>query len=157
MHDFEVTPVAWVREGRKEKRDDFWGSQTSLIELDERFGEEAFEGIDEFSHLEIVFVFDRVDPDKVCMGARHPRKNEAWPRVGIFAQRGKSRPNRIGVSRCRVIEVRGRTLHVQALDAIEGTPILDIKPWIKEFGVDGPVFQPEWATELMTHYYEDKP
>jgi tRNA (Thr-GGU) A37 N-methylase len=98
-------------------------------------------------------VFDRVDPQKVERGARHPRNNREWPRVGIFAQRGKNRPNRIGTTICRVDHVEGLRLHVTGLDAIDGTPVLDIKPWVVELGPRGEVRQPAWITELMVEYW----
>ena len=150
---FEITPIAWVRSDRGEKRDDFWKDHTSIIELDERVDEDAIRQIESFSHLEVIFVFDRVDPGDVCFGARHPRHNEAWPLVGIFAQRGKARPNRLGLSRCRLVGVEGRRLHVRDLDAIDGTPIVDIKPWMDEFAPHTTTRQPDWARELMARYY----
>jgi len=73
--------------------------------------------------------------------------------VGIFAQRGKNRPNRIGVTTCRLIGVRGRVLTVAGLDAIDGTPVLDIKPYLAEFGPRGDVHQPDWTRQLMRHYW----
>ena len=76
-----------------------------------------------------------------------------WPEVGIFAQRGKNRPNRIGVSRCRLLGVDGLDVRVAGLDAIAGTPVLDVKPYMAEFGPVGETAQPEWATELMRDYY----
>ena len=76
-----------------------------------------------------------------------------WPKIGIFAQRGKNRPNRIGVSVCRLVKVEGLKITVEELDAIDGTPVLDVKPYIREFGPRGEVRQPGWATELMTEYY----
>ena len=97
--------------------------------------------------------FDRVPVEKVETGARHPRGNADWPLVGIFAQRGKNRPNRIGVSRCRLLRTDGLDLHVQGLDAVDGTPVLDIKPYMAEFGPQGPTHQPAWATEIMRDYY----
>ncbi|MEZ5144188.1 MAG: TrmO family methyltransferase [Acidimicrobiales bacterium] len=84
---------------------------------------------------------------------RRPRGNEAWPEVGIFAQRAKDRPNRIGVTTCRVVAVDGAVLHVVGLDAVDGTPVLDIKPHMVEFGPRGEVHQPSWATELMRGYW----
>ena len=71
----------------------------------------------------------------------------------IIAQRGKARPNRLGVSRCRLVRVEGTRLVVEGLDAIDGTPVLDVKPWIDAFGPQGAVRQPAWATELMRDYY----
>ena len=81
------------------------------------------------------------------------RGNPGWPRVGIFAQRAKDRPNRLGVSRCSLLKVDGRDLHVRGLDAVAGTPVLDVKPWMDEFGPDGPTHQPQWSRELMCGYW----
>lgn len=147
-------PVARVVGGRTEIFDDEWGGVRAVIRLDgRRFMPEALYGLEEFSHLEVVFHFDRVPPAKVETGARHPRGNADWPLVGIFAQRGKNRPNRLGVSRCRLIEVDGLDIHVAGLDAVEGTPVLDIKPYMAEFGPIGPVRQPAWSAEIMREYY----
>ena len=74
--------------------------------------------------------------------------------MGIFAQRGKARPNRIGVTRATIVSVEGRTLRVRGLDAIDGTPVLDIKPWMVEFAPIGPTRQPPWASELMRDYFK---
>ncbi len=80
--------------------------------------------------------------EKIETGARHPRGNRDWPLVGIFAQRGKNRPNRLGVSRCRVVTVEGLDVHVEGLDAVDGTPVPDLKPYMEEFGPRGEVHQP---------------
>ena len=87
-------------------------------------------------------------------GARHPRGRQEWPLVGIFAQRAKARPNRIGVSTCRLLGVTGRTIRVADLDAIDGTPVLDIKPYVAEMGPRTTVVEPEWIKELMTDYWQ---
>ena len=73
--------------------------------------------------------------------------------MGIFAQRGKNRPNRLGTTTCRLLQVDGTKLNVAGLDAIDGTPVLDIKPVMKEFLPRGALAQPEWATELMASYW----
>lgn len=82
-----------------------------------------------------------------------PRGNPDWPQVGIFAQRAKGRPNRLGVSVCRLLAVQGLTVTVQALDAIDGTPVLNIKPYMAEFAPRGQVHQPAWSRELMAAYW----
>ncbi|KJS52591.1 SAM-dependent methyltransferase [Streptomyces rubellomurinus] len=148
-------PVARVVGGRTEVRDDDWGGVEAVIRLDgERFTEEALYGLADFSHLEVVYHFDRVPEEKIETGARHPRGNADWPLVGIFAQRGKNRPNRLGVSRCALVRVDGLDVHVTGLDAVDGTPVLDLKPYLAEFGPRGEVRQPEWSVELMRAYYE---
>jgi tRNA (Thr-GGU) A37 N-methylase len=124
---YRVEAIGRVHGGRDRPIDDDWGDSRAIISLDPaRFDEEALMGLDAFSHAEIVYLFDRVGPDEIVTGARHPRGRKDWPRVGIFAQRGKNRPNRIGVSVCRIIAVSGLDLEVQGLDAIDGTPVLDI-------------------------------
>ena len=94
-----------------------------------------------------------VPADKIETGARHPRNNLDWPAVGIFAQRGKNRPNRIGTTICRVLRVEGTRLHLEGLDAVDGTPVLDLKPWVRDFGPRGEVVQPAWMVELMSGYW----
>lgn len=150
---YEIDPIGHVRGGRAEPVDDDWGDSRAIIELDTRFGAEALAGLEAFSHVEVVFLFDRVSPDAVETGARHPRGRTDWPRVGIFAQRGKNRPNRLGVTMCKVVAVDGRSLHVAGLDAIDGTPVIDIKPVMRAFLPREAVRQPAWADELMAAYW----
>jgi tRNA (Thr-GGU) A37 N-methylase len=90
----------------------------------------------------------------VNLGARHPRGRTDWPKVGIFAQRAKARPNRIGVTTCELVDVDGLDLRVRGLDAIDGTPVLDVKPYMQAFGPRGEVREPEWVAELMANYWE---
>jgi tRNA-Thr(GGU) m(6)t(6)A37 methyltransferase TsaA len=149
----EMTPVATVQGGRVEAIDDDWAEVEAHIVLDDRFPPDALDGLDAFSHLDVVFVFDQVDPDRVNVGARHPRGNTDWPAVGIFAQRAKARPNRIGVTTCDLVAVDGRTVAVRGLDAIAGTPVLDLKPHVVEFGPRGEVREPAWMRELMQGYW----
>jgi len=151
---FELEPIGYVKNGRTEAADDYWGAEASEIVLSDEYSAAALQGIDQFSHAEIIYVFDRVDPARVDRASRHPRNNEAWPEVGIFAQRARNRPNRLGTTMVRIIGHEGRVLRVVALDAIDGTPVLDIKPVMQEFLPREPVRQPSWAHELMTHYWE---
>ncbi len=152
---FEVEPIGVVRSPRKDLSDDFWGKVDAEIVLAGHLLEEAFAGLGDFSHVEVIFLMDRVDPATVETGARHPRERLDWPRVGIFAQRGKARPNRIGLTRGAIQKVDRRVLTVRGLDAIDGTPVLDLKPWMAEFAPIGETRQPRWATELMADYYKD--
>ncbi|MEV7413875.1 SAM-dependent methyltransferase [Streptomyces sp. NPDC089919] len=150
----ECEPIGVVLGGRTAVTDDDWDKESAVIRLDAaRFGPEALYGLDAFSHIEVVFHFDRVPVAKIEAGARRPRGNPDWPLVGIFAQRGKNRPNRLGVSRCRILAVDGLDVHVAGLDAVDGTPVLDIKPYLAEFGPRGELRQPQWSVELMRDYY----
>jgi tRNA-Thr(GGU) m(6)t(6)A37 methyltransferase TsaA len=151
----ELAPVGHVVGGRLEPIDDEWGQVEAVIALDTtRFDEDAVAGLDAYSHLVVVFQFHLVDESAVQSGARHPRGNTDWPRVGMFAQRAKMRPNRMGVSSCRLLAVEGLDLWVRGLDAVDGTPVLDVKPYMREFEpAPTEVRQPAWATELMAQYW----
>ena len=152
----DVTPIGRVRSSQLVPggRGHGWDRETTSIELDsERFDESALLGLGDFSHIEVVFVFDQLDPLLIEYSARRPGDRTEWPRVGIFAQRYSHRPNRIGVSRCALLSVEGLTARVGGLDAIDGTPVLDIKPWVSEYGPRGETFQPRWTSELMAGYW----
>lgn len=149
-----LTPVGVVEGGRAEPVDDGWDAVEAAIRLDPaRFSVESVAGLEGFSHLDVVFVFHRVPDTAVVPGARHPRGRTDWPKVGIFAQRGKDRPNRLGVSTCALVRVDGLSLHVRGLDAIDGTPVLDVKPHVPAMGPRGPVRVPAWMDELMAGYW----
>ncbi len=148
-----VQPIGVVLGGRTEALDDNWADVEAEIVLDNRFPDDATAGLEAFSHIEVIFVFDRVDANKIHVGARHPRNNTDWPAVGIFAQRAKARPNRIGLTTAELIDVDGRRLSVRGLDAIDGTPVLDLKPTMIEFLPRTPVAQPAWSAELMASYW----
>ena len=150
----ELQPGGYVRGGRAESEDDDWGKVKAKIELDaSRFGSESLAGLTDFSHLVVVYHFHLADPAKVEVAARRPRNNPDWPNVGIFAQRGKNRPNHLGVSTCAILGVEGTNVLVQGLDAIDGTPVVDIKPVLKGFIPRGEVREPAWAAEIMEGYW----
>ncbi|WP_197053884.1 SAM-dependent methyltransferase [Chitinibacter sp. ZOR0017] len=154
MNDiFSLAPIAYVAASRSAPEDDHWGGTLAQITLTDDYPAEALAGLAEFSHVEVLFVFHQVAAHKIELAARHPRNNPAWPKVGIFAQRGKNRPNRLGSTICRVVSVAGRTLTVAELDAIAGTPVLDLKPVLAEFLPRQAVQQPAWASELMQAYW----
>ena len=152
----QLKPIAVVKNSRSEIKDDDWGDVISIIELDESMPEDALLEIESFSHVEVIFYFHRVAEEKIQHGSRHPRNNADWPKVGILSQRGKNRPNRLGATIVKVLRRDGRQLTVQGLDAIDGTPVLDIKPVMKEFLPREEIHQPDWAKELMKNYWEHK-
>lgn len=90
VQEIHLQSIAVVRNGRTEILDDDWGAVVSEIVLSDEFPEDALQGIEEFSHLEVIFFFDRAGEDRIVRQARHPRGNSDWPKVGIFAQRGKN-------------------------------------------------------------------
>jgi tRNA-Thr(GGU) m(6)t(6)A37 methyltransferase TsaA len=152
----ELIPIGHVQNADVRLVNDRWGGVESRIVLVDSFGSEALDGLEAFSHAEIIYYFHQADPSKIAWGARHPRDNPKWPKIGIFAQRGRNRPNLIGSTVVKILGRTGTTLHVAELDAVDGTPVLDIKPVMAEFLPRSPVVQPDWSREVMRDYW-DKP
>lgn len=151
--EINLIPIATVRNARTNPTDDYWGDVKSEIELADQIPTEAFDGISEFSHLEIIYYFDKVEAKNIIFSG-HPRGNPSYPQVGIFGQRKKDRPNAIGLCTVELIEHTGRIIKVKFLDAIDGTPVLDIKPVFKEFQAKGEIRQPIWVMDLMKNYWK---
>lgn len=153
---FEVVPVAHAVGGRISPTDDCWGGTRAIVRIDpDRFTTDATKGLDAFSHLELVFRFHLTDTTDLNLGARRPRDNPEWPEVGTFGHRNMRRLNWLGVSRCRLLNVDGLDLHVEDLDAVDGTPVLDIKPWFIDMGPRGDVRQPDWTSIMLRDYYAE--
>lgn len=150
--DIIIKPIAVVKNSRKIPVDDNWSEIISEITLAEDIPTEALNSIDDFSHLEILYYFDKVNKDDIVFSG-HPRGNPDYPLVGIFGQRKKDRPNTIGLCTVELIKHMNRTLIVKNLDAIDGTPIIDIKPVFKEFQAVSSIKQPDWVADLMKNYW----
>jgi tRNA-Thr(GGU) m(6)t(6)A37 methyltransferase TsaA len=148
----ELQSIAIVKNSRTIPIDDFWEYIISEIELEDHIPTEAFENISDFSHLEIIYYFDKVDNNDIVFSGR-PRGNPNYPLVGILGQRKKDRPNTIGLCTVELLEHSGRKIKVKYLDAIDGTPIIDIKPVFKEFQIQTNIKQPAWVSDLMKNYW----
>ncbi|BCJ75359.1 tRNA (N6-threonylcarbamoyladenosine(37)-N6)-methyltransferase TrmO [Catellatospora sp. IY07-71] len=149
---FEMTAVGIVHNDRPDPAlTDHWGAVTSTIVVDPRFGDDCMLGLAEFSHVDVFFVFDRAT-ERPDHRPRCPRGRADLPEVGMFADRGPNRPNRLGMTTCRIVAVRGRELTVRGLDAAAGTPVVDLKPAMAEFR-PAEISQPEWVGRLMADYF----
>jgi tRNA (Thr-GGU) A37 N-methylase len=154
MPTFAITSIGTVRNDRTDIQDtDNWGAVRSTITVDQRFGEACLQGLEGFSHVEVLYVFDQFDEPDSYGGPRPYRGRADLPPMGIFAGRGPRRPNRIGVTCCAIESVRGRELTVVGLDAVTGTPVIDLKPTMAEFLPVDPK-QPEWVSRMMAEYFE---
>ena len=145
--------IATVFSERKNSDDDNWGSIISKIKLDESIPANALEGINNFSHLQIIYYFHRARHENEITWFRSPRNNPDWPKSGIFGQRNKHRPNWIGSTIVELLSFEDRVLSVKGLDAIDGTPVFDIKPVFKQFLPRSEIRQPKWVDELMKNYW----
>jgi tRNA-Thr(GGU) m(6)t(6)A37 methyltransferase TsaA len=151
MNEITIKPIGIVLNDRKEAIDDNWSSVESIIELTDDLPDECLDGIEAFSHLEILYHFNK--STKTITGSEHPRENKDYPKVGILAQRKKDRPNHLGATIVNLIGRNGRRLIVSNLDAINGTPVIDIKPVFKEYLPESEIKQPQWSSDLMTNYW----
>ena len=150
----DIAPIGVVRGGRTEALDDDWGKVEAEIVLDPAVVQpDATLGLSEYSHIVVVFHMHKVPAAKVETGARHPRERADWPKSGIFAQPARSRPNRIGITAVELVSADGHKLRVRGLDAIDGSPVLDIKPYISGFAPRGTIREPDWVKELMARYW----
>ncbi|MDH2904430.1 MAG: SAM-dependent methyltransferase [Actinomycetota bacterium] len=151
--NLSVRAVAYIRNERSEALDDNWDDVVSTVELATDVPSEALNGLDEFSHVEIVFFADWAEDVPPAPWHRHPRGNENWPDVGVFAQRNKDRPNRILLTTVEIEEIGPRFVRVRGLDGIDGTPVLDIKPVFHWSVPRSEVRAPQWSEELGENYF----
>ena len=108
---------------------------------------EALDGLSEFSHLFVIFWMHEISKEERKTRNVHPRGREDMPLLGVFATRTPYRPNPIGLTLVELLEVKGNLITVRGLDAFDGTPVLDIKPFdpwdlVEETKV------PNWWTKL---------
>ncbi|MEI8049941.1 MAG: SAM-dependent methyltransferase [Actinomycetes bacterium] len=157
MDEVRVRPIATVRGGRSDLADDHWGDVEADLVLAQWVPDGALSGLDGFSHLEVIFLFDRVEEDREPAPTRRPRGLDELPEVGILAQRHKDRPGRIGLSRCAIVEVERRSIRVRGLDALDGTPVVEIKPWFRAFGPRGAIREPSWVRTITADYFSSGP
>ena len=147
----ELEPIGFVRNKVTDRKDVSWGDDVSSIVLEEQYVS-GLKGLEDFSHVIILYWLDQACyvPEKHLQ--RRPQNREYMPLVGIFSQRGKDRPNRIGMTSVEIVSVSENTLVVKGLDAVDGTPVLDIKPYYPAYDKkDASV--PEWVDRLMEHYF----
>lgn len=148
--DFEA--IGEVKSPVTEGVDEGWGEVTSRIHINNELAD-GLKGLAAFSHIIVVFDMHQSSWDPEEDLVRRPQGRSDMPEIGIFAQRAKHRPSPIGVTSVELLSVDGNVLTVRGLDAIDGTPVLDIKPYFPQYDrVDTPV-NPEWVERLMNGYF----
>ena len=152
-YDMEIilTPIGFVMNSVTNRKDTSWGDDVSSIILDEQYAG-GLKGLEDFSHAVILFHLDKARYEQEKHLQRRPQNRDDMPLVGIFSQRGKDRPNGIGMTSVEIVSVEENVLVVKGLDAVDGTPVLDIKPYYPAYDKkDASV--PEWVDRLMAHYF----
>jgi len=146
-----MQPVGYVQNQVHDKKDDAWGGDLSTIILENEY-HTGLKGLEGFSHAMVIFYLDQAKYERETHLQRRPRDRDDMPMVGIFSQRTKDRPNNIGVTTVQIVSVDDKSLTVKGLDAIDGTPVLDIKPYYPVFD-KREAHVPEWVDRLMEHYF----
>jgi tRNA-Thr(GGU) m(6)t(6)A37 methyltransferase TsaA len=147
-----IEPIGIVRSPVKEPIDEKWGRVIAEIELTASLAP-GFTGIEQFSHVIVIFFMHQYTFALATHLVRRPQERTDMPEVGIFAQRAKHRPNPIGITAVELVQVQGNILTVKGLDAIDGTPVLDIKPYVPAFDTRLNAIAPEWIKKLMENYF----
>jgi tRNA-Thr(GGU) m(6)t(6)A37 methyltransferase TsaA len=149
----QLTPIGYVSSPRTDPGNTVgWGDVEARIDLTAELGRHALDGLADFSHAEILFWFDRADRRPSYAEPFRARGRADMPVIGVFAARGPHRPNPLGVTACRIVEVGDTWLTVRGLDAVDRTPVLDIKPVMATF-VPRDVTEPEWSGRLLADYF----
>lgn len=152
MDEVTLRVIGTVRNGRRDAADAGWGDLESAIELAPGLAE-GLAGLDAFTHALVVFHMHE-DPDGEPPALqRRPRGRADMPRLGVFAQRGRMRPNPLGVTAVRLLRVEPGRAVVRGLDALDGTPVLDLKPYVPAFDRRDDARVPEWMDRLMAGYF----
>jgi tRNA-Thr(GGU) m(6)t(6)A37 methyltransferase TsaA len=147
-----LATIGTVRSAAVDAIDEGWGEVESAIHVDEEFAR-GLDGIEQFSHVLVVFWMHEAEFKAERDLVRRPRGRRDMPEAGIFAQRARHRPNPIGITAVRLLGREGNVVRVRGLDAIDGTPVLDIKPYVPVYDRVGDAVVPAWMDALMEGYF----
>ena len=140
----QLKPIGYIKSPVKQSKFGGWQGLITEIIVDNNYID-GLEGIDEYSHLIILYWLDKVDKVKLKM---RPQGKKDVPEVGIFACRCPWRPNPIGMTTVKVIERNGNVLKVKGLDVLDGTPLIDIKPYTPPYDAVEEMRYPDWVNKL---------
>jgi tRNA-Thr(GGU) m(6)t(6)A37 methyltransferase TsaA len=153
--DLTLRPIGWVVEGRPWPPDeDAWEDRASEIEIEPDWAD-ALTGIEEFSHIWLLWWLDRFEEAPDSLRVR-PERREEMPLVGLFATRSPHRPNPLAITAVRVLDRQGARLRVEGLDACQGSPILDIKPYLRRGDLIPEATAPPWLQRLWRSHDEER-
>lgn len=129
-----------------------WGKVISDIHIRDDLVD-GLKGLEDWSHIIVIFLMHETDFEVQEHLVRRPRNRDDMPELGIFAQRSRHHPNRIGITAVRLLGVEGQRVTVKGLDAIDGTPVLDIKPYAPVYDGAADPLVPAWFIRLMQGYF----
>lgn len=127
IYRITIRPIGTVRNSIRKPRRDGWEKISSRIILDPKL-QEGLDGIEAYSHIFVLFWIDRLNPSMKGIKKVHPKSRMDLPLVGVFATRTQYRPNPIGLTLVRMLGRKKNVIWVKGLDALDGTPVIDLKP-----------------------------
>ena len=135
MESFQIIPVGIVRK-----------TDTAVhIDIFDDYAD-ALLGLDGFSHVVVLFWFDQNDnAEKRRVLQVHPRKDPRNPLSGVFATHSPQRPNLIGLTVCKIISIHGGSIEIEDIDALDGSPVIDLKCYIPGSVAEKDVRLPDWV------------
>ncbi|MBS7643376.1 tRNA (N6-threonylcarbamoyladenosine(37)-N6)-methyltransferase TrmO [Candidatus Bathyarchaeota archaeon] len=139
--------IGYVKNGVLKQPKVGWDKVVSEIIIEKRLME-ALDGIEGFSHIHVLYWADRLPRRKRPLKI-HPKHREDMPLLGVFATRSAYRPNPIGLTTVKLLKREGRVLRVKGLDAFDGTPVIDIKPYIIHSDAILNAKNPKWSQKLL--------
>ncbi len=148
----DFAPIGFIKSPVKEQTDEGWGKVVSEIHIDPKWAI-GLAGLEQFSHVIVLFYMHESTFTAESDLVRRPQGRDDMPMLGIFAQRAKHRPNPIGITAVPLLSVRDNVLTIKGLDAIDGTPVLDIKPYFPAYDLMERAEVPEWVDRLMVKYF----
>jgi len=147
QENINLVPIGRVVNGIEHPSNVKWETIISEVVIAPQLVE-ALDGIDGFSHVLIIFYLHQVDEDRRSLLQVHPENKEELPLVGVFATRSPVRPNPIGVTVVKLLECQENVLKVLGLDAYDGTPVLDVKPYLRRGDLIEEATMPDWLLRL---------
>lgn len=151
----QLKPIGHVENGVEPRQKVTWENIESRLRLDDQWVE-GLQGLEEFSHIVVIFWLDRPKEQEIPLKV-HPEAKEDMPLVGLFATRSPLRPNPIGVTTVELLGIEGNELRVRGLDAFDGTPVLDIKPYLVRGDLKRDASVPGWLHRLWGQTDEEEP
>jgi tRNA-Thr(GGU) m(6)t(6)A37 methyltransferase TsaA len=148
----KVVPIGHVASPVAAQSDRDWGGVVSRVVVDPPYAG-GLRGLEDFSHLLVVTWLHEAAFDAAHDLVRRPRGLASMPETGIFAQRAKDRPNPIGITAVRIRALGPGWVEVSGLDAIDGTPVLDLKPYVPQYDRVSDARVPAWIGTLMEGYF----
>jgi tRNA-Thr(GGU) m(6)t(6)A37 methyltransferase TsaA len=117
----------------------------TLIVLDKKY-QDGLLGLSDWSHIYVIWWFDKNDtPEKRAILQAHARAEEKYPITGVFAWRAAVRPNLIALTICRIVSIKENVIEIKGIDADNGTPVIDLKPYSPITIEPSTVRMPDWA------------